>query len=320
MTPDKIALVQDSWDKVKPMADQAAEIFYGKLFEKDPEINRIFLERSNIKSLMLLPICAESSRYPILGCSFDGLQFIGNDRGIPVEIKYPAPSTWTDVQLLGEKSKAFQLYQYQVRHQMLVANASFGLLVFGQMVDGQMQLKHFVIEHDDVIANDIIQAAEDFNKKLKSQTPPEVDKNRDILMPQGKLAEIWRPITDQVRELQTKIYRLTSQAEQFETAKKELKAKLAENMDGFKSASLNGVTVTRSVRQGSVDYARLMTDKQVPYTEDELNSYRKDSIQVTQIRVGDPNDPVLPEAIPESKNLAATFVVDEKMLPENDFF
>ncbi|WP_295894305.1 globin family protein [uncultured Vibrio sp.] len=35
-------LIQDSFAKVAPIADKAAEIFYGKLFEYDPALKRLF--------------------------------------------------------------------------------------------------------------------------------------------------------------------------------------------------------------------------------------------------------------------------------------
>lgn len=42
MTPEKIALVQDSFEKVVPIAPTAAKIFYGKLFELNPELKALF--------------------------------------------------------------------------------------------------------------------------------------------------------------------------------------------------------------------------------------------------------------------------------------
>ena len=42
MTPEQIALVQSSWEKVKPIVDQAAELFYGRLFELDPSLKPLF--------------------------------------------------------------------------------------------------------------------------------------------------------------------------------------------------------------------------------------------------------------------------------------
>jgi len=42
MTPEEIELVQESWIKVKPISEQAAEIFYGRLFEIAPEVKPYF--------------------------------------------------------------------------------------------------------------------------------------------------------------------------------------------------------------------------------------------------------------------------------------
>ncbi len=42
MTPEKIALVQESWAQVKPISEQAAELFYGRLFELDPTLKSLF--------------------------------------------------------------------------------------------------------------------------------------------------------------------------------------------------------------------------------------------------------------------------------------
>lgn len=42
MTPDQIQLVQSSFSKVVPIADQAAELFYGRLFEIAPEVKPLF--------------------------------------------------------------------------------------------------------------------------------------------------------------------------------------------------------------------------------------------------------------------------------------
>ena len=42
MTPEQAVLVKQSWAKVMPIADKAAELFYGKLFETDPELKPLF--------------------------------------------------------------------------------------------------------------------------------------------------------------------------------------------------------------------------------------------------------------------------------------
>lgn len=42
MTPEQIALVQDSFDKVAPISDVAAGLFYARLFELSPEVRPMF--------------------------------------------------------------------------------------------------------------------------------------------------------------------------------------------------------------------------------------------------------------------------------------
>jgi len=42
MTPEQVVLVKSSWEKVVPISDKAAELFYGKLFELDPSLKSLF--------------------------------------------------------------------------------------------------------------------------------------------------------------------------------------------------------------------------------------------------------------------------------------
>ena len=42
LTSEQISLVRDSWSQVVPIADKAAELFYGRLFELDPGLRPMF--------------------------------------------------------------------------------------------------------------------------------------------------------------------------------------------------------------------------------------------------------------------------------------
>ena len=42
MTPDQVKLVQDSFAKVAPISQKAAELFYGRLFEIAPQVRAMF--------------------------------------------------------------------------------------------------------------------------------------------------------------------------------------------------------------------------------------------------------------------------------------
>ncbi len=42
MTPEQALLVKTTWAQVVPISEQAAELFYNKLFELDPELKSLF--------------------------------------------------------------------------------------------------------------------------------------------------------------------------------------------------------------------------------------------------------------------------------------
>jgi hemoglobin-like flavoprotein len=42
MTPMQIQLVQKTWKLVTPISEQAAELFYGRLFQLDPSLRTLF--------------------------------------------------------------------------------------------------------------------------------------------------------------------------------------------------------------------------------------------------------------------------------------
>ena len=42
MTPESKRLVKDSWERVEPISEVAAALFYGRLFELDPELRHLF--------------------------------------------------------------------------------------------------------------------------------------------------------------------------------------------------------------------------------------------------------------------------------------
>jgi nitric oxide dioxygenase len=54
MTPTEQQLIRSSWSGVEPIADQAAQIFYGRLFELDPSTQDLFRHTDMKKQRQLL--------------------------------------------------------------------------------------------------------------------------------------------------------------------------------------------------------------------------------------------------------------------------
>lgn len=54
MTPEQVSLVQTSFTKMTPMAQQAAELFYARLFELDPTLQRLFRGDMHVQGAKLM--------------------------------------------------------------------------------------------------------------------------------------------------------------------------------------------------------------------------------------------------------------------------
>ncbi|MEM8661869.1 MAG: globin family protein [Pseudomonadota bacterium] len=54
MTPEQVTMVKDSWAQVVPISEQAADLFYGKLFELKPEYKALFKGDMKSQGKMLM--------------------------------------------------------------------------------------------------------------------------------------------------------------------------------------------------------------------------------------------------------------------------
>lgn len=58
MTPEQITLVQESLRKVAPIAEAAAELFYARLFELDPNLRSLFRKDMKVQGHELMAMIA----------------------------------------------------------------------------------------------------------------------------------------------------------------------------------------------------------------------------------------------------------------------
>jgi hemoglobin-like flavoprotein len=58
MTPDQVKLVQESFAKVAPIADKAADLFYDRLFAIAPELRALFPEELKSQKIKLMQMLA----------------------------------------------------------------------------------------------------------------------------------------------------------------------------------------------------------------------------------------------------------------------
>lgn len=108
MTPEQIELVQTTWAKVAPNAEQVAVLFYGRLFEIAPEVKPLFkgdMAEQGKKLMTMLAVAVNG--LPKLEALVPAVQDMGvrhNDYGVKPE-QYDsvgAALLWTLEQGLGE--------------------------------------------------------------------------------------------------------------------------------------------------------------------------------------------------------------------------
>jgi len=54
MTPEQVTMVKDTWAQVAPISEQAAELFYGRLFELNPDYKSLFKGEMKNQGKMLM--------------------------------------------------------------------------------------------------------------------------------------------------------------------------------------------------------------------------------------------------------------------------
>lgn len=108
MTPHQVKLVQDSFAKVAPIADQAASLFYGRLFDIAPDVRSLFkgdMAEQGRKLMATLATAVNSlGRLDELGPALADLGRRHADYGV-LEAHYPAVGAaliWTLQRGLGD--------------------------------------------------------------------------------------------------------------------------------------------------------------------------------------------------------------------------
>jgi hemoglobin-like flavoprotein len=108
VTPHQIQLVQTSFEKVAPIADTAAALFYGRLFETDPSTRPLFRNDLRRQGAMLMQTLGLAVRHlhdptPVLGAvQALGVRHVGYGVSDAHYDSVGAALLWTLGQGLGE--------------------------------------------------------------------------------------------------------------------------------------------------------------------------------------------------------------------------
>jgi putative phage-type endonuclease len=221
--------------------------------------------------VLLLPVCGESERFPLMRASFDGL----SEQNEPVEVKCPHETTFLDVVLNREWSEAYKLYWHQVQQQLLVSEAERGFLFFYH--DGQDV--EFEIRRDENFINSLIQTAMTFWANVKNRKEPNKDPERDLYIPKGASEMAWQKLAANYRQNQQLLEDIKGQIEVIQFQQAHYEKALVEMMGDYLAAEHSGVRVNRYLAQGVIDYKAAIKALIPDCPEATLEAYRKPSAQ-----------------------------------------
>lgn len=199
----------------------------------------------------VMPACCEWSTDPLFRASFDGL----TPEGEPVEIKCPSPSVLDDVKARGKGSDPVRLYAVQLQHQMLVADARRGWLVF---YDGPADdIIVFELERDEALIDRIVREGRAFHKLVATRKEPSKDPKSDVFLPEGDEQKIWIAAAKDFLGLEEEIARHRREIERLQQMQEASKASLKKLMGDFCAAEFAGVSITKSTVKGRISAEKL---------------------------------------------------------------
>lgn len=227
---------------------------------------RAFEERHDT---LLLPLCGESDEHPVLRASFDGIA----DDGSPVELKIPAERTFAEVAAKTTQAPAFQLYWPQVQHQLCVAGAERGWLVF---YGRPQRLLEFPVERDEAfLSEELVPACLQFWEAIAKRKEPPRDPARDLYVPVGEELVHWSVLAGDYRDLLREKVRLDALLKESKTELDRVEDALIGMMGRFLAAEAAGVKVTRYLQSGAIDYGKALKALLPDLDPAELETYRR---------------------------------------------
>lgn len=220
---------------------------------------------------LILPVCAQSEDVPIMRASLDGL----SNNGEPVELKCPGEAVWKQVCTQGENAKAYQLYEPQLQHQILVTGADRGFLAFYF----QGELREFEVPRNESLIQDLISKSISFWEHIEKQREPEKDPILDFYIPQDEEIPQWMDAATKYQKLYSAIQLRKKRLALLEKYKEAQADALEKLMDKYRHAEYGGVKVTRFERKGAVNYKALVEANMPNLSETEIKKYEGKSSQ-----------------------------------------
>lgn len=215
-----------------------------------------------------LPMCAESSFHPVIRASFDGIQ----NQGRPVEIKCPSTSNFEDVLVNRLASKGYRLYYPQVQHQIAVAGADMGYLVFYHPSHAPVV---FEIQREDSFIDMMLNQELEFWEMVQTGKPPEKDPERDHYTPEDAVRVQWALHADQLKRVESDLVKAMQTVNVCKGQRESIRDELVTLMGGYVSAKADGISITRYIQDGAIDWKAVAMQFDPDLSDEKYSAFRK---------------------------------------------
>ena len=240
-------------DKMGISSNEGSDFIKNKGHRLEIISRELFEKEFNIK---VTPQVVYSKDKSFMMCSLDGLS---DDKKLAVEIKYAGK----DKHEMARNGKIPECYYPQLQHQL----ACTGLNSIWYCSYNGDEIINVLVDRDEKYIEDMIEKEEKFWHGVQTFTPPPLT-NKDYVVKENTL---WLDYAIRLREIDNFMKSLSSE-------KKFIRESLIEDCNG-QSSKGHGVSLSKRVSQGKVDYASIPELEQVNL--DEYRPMAKDSWTMT---------------------------------------
>ena len=206
-----------------------------------------------------LPVCVEADHETLFRASLDGLYKNGSDKEV-LEIKCPSEKIYNEILEQKGKSASFQMYAAQVQWQLNCSGANQAKLYF--YLRGKRPICITIKRNDAFIAR-AEECARSFYEHVQSKQPVDMIDGRDKVVYETPLSSTDTTWLDRVEQYKEKSQRLADLEKKSNAIKADLKQLESYFTDqipkGRSTFDKDGIRATKVERQGSVDYAKVIS-------------------------------------------------------------
>jgi hypothetical protein len=248
---------------------RSAEIFVSPAMRRGIENEKPAREKyEQLTGVLVSPAFGEMDDFPFVRSSFDGVDL---DQVLTVEIKCPND----EVHAMAKDRRIVEYYQPQLAHQ--------GLTLWGHPDNWDGKFQHFVSYHPetgDIAIVEKVRTGDGFDMPVAAFMRPlalklleeEISFWKSVREQELPCGDDWRQAASLYLMLDAKVQEATAERDEARAALIELLGK-KDKMSGA------GVSVTRSSKRGSVDYAGLI--KELNIAPEVVEKHRKAGTSTT---------------------------------------